>query len=110
MRLEAAEDERTFARLGQRTQPLEQRRSLYGNRATGIDLDGRGVGQVDVQTTRGGRVDAGEGEIGRGVKVTEDAAGEVEVTDRVGVGEAGRTGDDADKELTRIQVVGRTAV
>ena len=108
--MEAAEDERTFARLGQRTQPLEQRRSLYGNRATGIDLDGRGVGQVDVQTTRGGRVDAGEGEIGRGVKVTEDAAGEVEVTDRVGVGEVDGATDDADEEFTRIEGVGCATV
>ena len=110
MRLEAAEDERTFALLGQRTQPLEQRRSLYGNRATGIDLDGRGVGQVDVQTTRGGRVDAGEGEIGRGVKVTEHAAREVEVTDGASVGEVDGATDDADEEFTRIEGVGCAAV
>ena len=110
MRLVTAEDEGAFARLRQGTEPLQARRRLNGDRAARVDLDRRGVGEVDVEATRGRGIHAGEREVRRGVEVAEDAAGEVEIADGVGVRQAGRTGDATDEERTRGEGVVRAAV
>ena len=110
VRLVAAEDERAFAGLGEGAGATQERGGFNGERAARVDLDGRGVGQVDVQTAGGGGVEAGKRQVGRGVEVAQDAAVEVQVTDGAGVGEAGRTGDRADEELAAVEDVGRATV
>ena len=79
----------TRARLDQRTGTGNEGGRGNGDVTVGVDLNGAVAGEDDVQATLGGRINAREREVSEGVEVMQDtraSRGEVQVTDREGVG------------------------
>ena len=88
----------TRARLDQRTGTGNEGGRGDGDVTVGVDLNSAVAGEDDVQATLGGRINAREREVSEGVKVMQDtraSRGEVQVTDREGVGVTARARDGA---------------